>query len=226
MMRRSWTYPVDAASTTTLATSTRCVLVHVVSFTGAVSIVVAWANRAASIRLPVDERHAWDRVIIVVRVLVSPLDKLLLGLLESKRPHKPLPIVWDVDVSHIAWVVDSWLPLQVIATTVVLSRLLLLKWMPMALIDGVLCSLGVQVVLTIYRLQWIFVLEVREDCVSRTCSRNEWLIWALSLQTGFKRSVHRFELWNVSGRSVSHFMLRVLIIILFLGVVPNWDLSH
>lgn len=32
--------PVDAASTTTLATSTWCVLVHVVGFTGAVSIVV------------------------------------------------------------------------------------------------------------------------------------------------------------------------------------------
>ena len=51
-------------------------------------------------------------VIIVVLVFVSPLYELLLCLLKSKWPYESLAIRRDIDVCHVAWVIDSWLPLE------------------------------------------------------------------------------------------------------------------
>ena len=51
-------------------------------------------------------------IIVVVLVFVSPLDQFLLGFLQSKRPNESLAIRRDVDVGHVPWVIDSWLPLE------------------------------------------------------------------------------------------------------------------
>ena len=51
-------------------------------------------------------------IIVVVLVFVSPLDQFLLGFLQPKRPNESLAIRGDVDVGHVPWVIDSWLPLE------------------------------------------------------------------------------------------------------------------
>ena len=51
-------------------------------------------------------------IIVVVLVLVSPLDQFLLSLLEPKRPNESLAIRRDIDICHVAWVIDSRLPLE------------------------------------------------------------------------------------------------------------------
>ena len=51
-------------------------------------------------------------IIVVVLVFVSPLDQFLLSFLQSKRTYESLAIRRDVDVGHVPWVIDSWLPLE------------------------------------------------------------------------------------------------------------------
>ena len=48
-----------------------------------------------------------------MRILVAALNQLLLSFLKSERSHKTLAIARNVDVGHVAWVVDSRLSLQV-----------------------------------------------------------------------------------------------------------------
>ena len=104
-------------------------------------------------RLTVDEGNARDIIIIVVGVLVPSLDELLFGLFEPQRPDQSLPIARDVDVGHVARVVDPRFALQLVrmiavkcACPLIVIAWLLLKWMSMALIDRVLGTLRMQIV--------------------------------------------------------------------------------
>ena len=149
-----------------MASDTGRVLVHVrvvadaaVEIVVTVDVGVAGADRAAGVRLTVDEGNARDIIIIVVGVLVPSLDELLFGLFEPQRPDQSLPIARDVDVSHVARVVDPWFALQLVRMTAVkcacpliVIAWLLLKWMSMALIDRVLGTLRMQIIarLTVY----------------------------------------------------------------------------
>ena len=105
-------------------------------------------------RLTVDEGNARDIIIIVVGVLVPSLDELLFGLFEPQRPDQSLPIARDVDVGHVARVVDPRFALQLVRMTAVecawppliVIAWLLLKWMSVALVDRVLGTLRMQIV--------------------------------------------------------------------------------
>ena len=52
---------------------------------------------------------------MIIRVLISSLNELLLGLFESKRADQALSITRDVDIGHIAWIINPRLPLQMMA---------------------------------------------------------------------------------------------------------------
>ena len=113
------------------------------------------SNRPTAVLLSVHESHSRDRVRIVVRVLVASFDELLLGLFESQRTDQALSITRNVDVRHIARVVDARLSLQVVSALVVVSAIIQamvhLNWLlTMTLVNGVLSPLAVKVLLARY----------------------------------------------------------------------------
>ena len=130
------------------AVATRVLVdVHV----AALAVAVA-PDAPARVRLPVDESDARDRVVVIVRVLISTLDQLLLGLLEAERADKSLAVARDVDVGHVARVIHSRLPLLVVRALVVVAALIhgllataVKRLLPVALVDRIQNTLAVQV---------------------------------------------------------------------------------
>ena len=77
-------------------------------------------------------------IIIVVLVFISPLYQLLFCLLQSEWPDESLAIRRDIDVCHVTWVIDSWLPLeraQLLVLPSVGRRWHLIGRMVLALVD-------------------------------------------------------------------------------------------
>ena len=73
--------------------------------------------------LAVDQSNARNRVLVIVMVLVTALDELLLSLFETKWAHEALAIARNVDVGHVAGVVDPRLALQMVPHLVVVASL-------------------------------------------------------------------------------------------------------
>ena len=71
-------------------------------------------------------------------VFVSPLYQLLFCFLKAKWPDESLAIRRDIDISHVAWVINSWLPLeraQLLVLPSVGRRRHLVRGMVLAFVD-------------------------------------------------------------------------------------------
>ena len=76
----------------------------------------------------------------------------MLRLFEAKGTYKSLTIARNVNISHIARVINSWLSLKMVTALVLMASLIHarnLHWvLVMALIDRIRLAVTVQVVLT------------------------------------------------------------------------------
>ena len=168
-------------------------------------------------------------MLVVVRILVAAFDKFLLSLLETERSHKPVAVVRDVDVGHVAGVVNARFALQVMPALVdevcaslpmvIDSLMLVQRLLAMALIYWILPPVAVQVLLTWDRLERFFreVGSIRHrQCVLR----------AISVQ-GFCRPVHLLQLWHIDVGVVDALLPTDLcLLVRALFIISDGDLSH
>ena len=138
-------------------------------------------------------------MLVVVGILVATFNQFLLSLLETERSDKPVAVVRNVDICHVAGVVDARLALQVMSALVdkvcaslpmvIDSLMLVQRLLAVTLIYWVLSPVAVQVLLTGNRLKRFFseVGSVRH---------RQSVLRAISVQT-FCRPIDLLYLWHV-----------------------------
>lgn len=84
-----------------------------------VTISIAYGTSA---ELAIHESNSRNRIVIVtVGVLVTSFNKFLLSFSQAEWTNKTLPISAYIDIGHITWVIDTWLPLKMIYSLILMA---------------------------------------------------------------------------------------------------------
>ena len=186
-----------------------------VDFSLGISTVSGPNRSSTAVVLTIDQSHSRNGVLVVVWILVTTLYQLLLRLFKSKGSNKALAIAWDVYVSHVAGVVHSGLPLQVVAALILVASLVhtcnLHGILVVALIDCLWLAMAVQVVLASNRIQRFF--GWRDDFASR---HYEIVFWCIFVQA--PAPIYLLERRNTTTAA--------MLVSLGMFIVTDWDLAH
>ena len=202
------TYPLSVVGESIAA----LVLVH---FSLMISTVSGANRSSAAVVLTIDQSHSRNGVLVVVWILVTTLYQLLLSLFKSEGSNKALTIARDVNISHVARVVDSGLSLQVVASLILMASLVHtcnLHWiLVMAFIDCLWLAVAVQVVLASNRIQRFF--RWRDDFASW---HYQIVFWCIFDQAPAPSNL--LERRNTTTAA--------MLVSLRMFIVTDWDLTH